>query len=299
MLIRPSRVAATSLKLLPRKGLSRALGRIARVNAPQAVLRAAMQAYCSAYRVDLSECEVPSAGFDSFDAFFTRRLKPGARPLDQDIDALLSPADGLIADLGPVDLSCTLRVKGRLYTAGDLLGDERAATLYAGGSFAVIYLSPRDYHRVHAPVDGRVRCVRHVPGTLFPVNDIGLEHIPRLFARNERVVIDQESERHGPVATVMVGAIGVGRITLSFDHDVITNDGRPSGEKVYSTSDAPRLARGEELGAFHLGSTVILFTSPASGLSFVHRAGDSVRCGEALLRKSGAPSSVSRSQDRA
>ena len=299
MSIRPSRVAANSLKLLPRKGISRAIGRIARIGAPDVVLRAAMQAYCRAYRVDLSECEVPHEGFASFDDFFTRKLKPGMRPLDPDLASVLSPSDGLIADAGPIDLTCSLLVKGKRYSVADLLGDQRAATLYAGGLFSVIYLSPRDYHRGHAPVDGRVRSVRHVPGTLFPVNDIGLMHIPKLFARNERVVVDQESDRHGPVATVMVGAVGVGRITLSFNRDVVTNDGRVFGETLYASADAPRLARGDELGTFHLGSTVIIFTSPAAGLTLVHRAGDTVRCGEALLRGSDARQSETRSVHKA
>ncbi|HEX7476263.1 MAG TPA: archaetidylserine decarboxylase [Polyangiales bacterium] len=285
MLISPSRVAATSLKVLPRKGLSRALGKMARIEAPASVLRVAIRAYCRAYGVDLSECEVPASGYDSFDAFFTRKLKPGARPLDVDPEALVSPADGRLEDLGPIELGSTLRVKGRSYSVGELLGDERAASLYAGGIFAVVYLSPRDYHRVHAPVDGRVRYARHVPGTLFPVNDIGVRHIPRLFARNERVVIEQESPVHGPVATVMVGAIGVGRISVSFNERLVTNDGRSCGEVVYTERDAPRLVRGDELGAFHLGSTAIIFAGPGSGLGFVKRAGESVRCGEALLRK--------------
>jgi phosphatidylserine decarboxylase len=249
------------------------------------MLRAALSVYCRAYNVNLGDFVVPEQGFDSFDAFFTRQLKPGSRPLDADPDALLSPADGLIADAGPVDLGCTLRVKGRNYTAGELLGDERAASVYAGGHFAVVYLSPRDYHRVHAPVDGRVRSLRHVPGTLFPVNDIGLNHVPRLFARNERVVVEQDSVRHGAVASVMVGAIGVGRITVSFEREMITNDGSQFGERVYGEPDAPQLARGAELGAFHLGSTVIVFVSPASGLRFVRRAGESIRYGEALMRK--------------
>lgn len=291
MPIRPSRVAATSLKVLPRKGLSRALGKVARIEAPQSVLRAALRVYCRAYGVDLSEFIVPESGFPTFDAFFTRRLKPGMRPLDADPDALLSPADGVIADLGPIDVGCTLRVKGRVYTVGDLLGDERAASVYAGGSFVVVYLSPRDYHRVHAPVDGRVRSLRHVPGTLFPVNEIGLAHVPRLFARNERVVVEQHSVKHGAVATVMVGAIGVGRITLAFDDEMVTNCGSVFGERVWNDRDAPSLGLGAELGAFHLGSTVIVFTSPASGLSFVRRAGETVRFGEALMRKQARRSS--------
>lgn len=285
MFISPSRVAATSLKVLPRKGLSRALGKVARIEAPAPVLRIAMRAYCRAYGVDLSECVVPPDGYDSFDAFFTRRLRAGARPLDVDPTALVSPADGRLEDLGPIELGSTLRVKGRTYTVGELLGDDRAASLYAGGRFAVVYLSPRDYHRVHAPVDGRVRYVRHVPGTLFPVNAIGLQHVPRLFARNERVVIEQDSPQHGPIATVMVGAIGVGRISVSFNARLITNDGRSCGEVVYAQGDAPLLSRGDELGAFHLGSTAIIFAGPGSGLQFVRRAGESVRCGEALLRR--------------
>ncbi len=261
------------------------LGKVARVSAPKSLLRAAMQVYCRAYSVDLADFIVPAQGFASFDAFFTRQLRPGLRPLDADPHALLSPADGLIAELGPIDVGCTLRVKGRNYTVGELIGDERAASVYAGGNFVIVYLSPRDYHRVHAPVTGRVRSLRHVPGTLFPVNDIGLEHVPRLFARNERVVVEQESAQHGAVATVMVGAIGVGRITLSFDDDVVTNDGTEFGERVYSEHDAPVLERGAELGAFHLGSTAIVFTGPASGLSFVRHVGESVRFGEALLRQ--------------
>jgi len=118
------------------------------------------------------------------------------------------------------------------------------ASVYAGGNFCVVYLSPRDYHRVHAPVEGQVRSLRHVQGTLFPVNDIGLNHVPRLFARNERVVVEQGSVRHGAVATVMVGAIGVGRITLSFDDEMITNDGDDHSERVYAARDAPLLTRG-------------------------------------------------------
>jgi phosphatidylserine decarboxylase len=289
MLPSPSRVAATSLRVLPRKGLSRALGRVARVAAPRAVLRAAMQAYCRAYGVDMADYEVPIAGFDTFDAFFTRQLKTGARPLDAELDALLSPADGRVEEAGAIEVGSTLRIKGRVYTVSELLSDRWAGSLYAGGQFAVVYLSPRDYHRVHAPVDGRVRCVRHVEGTLFPVNEIGLRHVPRLFARNERVVIEQSSELHGPITTVMVGAIGVGRISLAFNAALLTNAGRAHGEKFYTATDAPVLHRGDELGAFHLGSTVIVFCGPGSGLQLVKRVGQRVRVGEALFRRSGLP----------
>lgn len=292
MLPSPSRVAATSLLVLPRKGLSRTIGRAARVPAPQPALRLAVDAYCRAYDVDLADYEVPEGGFPTFDDFFTRKLKPGLRPLDPEPDALVSPADGRVEDAGTIEVGSKLKIKGRVYSVAELLADRWAASLYAGGQFAVVYLSPRDYHRVHAPVDGRVRTVRHVPGTLFPVNAIGLQHVPRLFARNERVVVEQASALHGPVTTVLVGAIGVGRISLSFDAELVTNDGRNHGERVYMSQEGPELQRGGELGAFHLGSTVIVFTGPGSGLLPAHRPGQRVRMGEALWRRSEAASEV-------
>jgi phosphatidylserine decarboxylase len=248
------------------------------------MVRLAMQAYCKAYDVDLDDYEVPSGGFPTFDAFFTRRLKPGLRPLDPESDAVTSPADGRLEDAGPIEVGSTLKVKGRTYTVAELLADRWAASLYAGGQFAVVYLSPRDYHRVHAPVDGRVRTVRHVQGTLFPVNEIGLRHIPRLFARNERVVVEQATDHHGPVTTVLVGAIGVGRISLSFDGELVTNNGRAHGENIYG-SEGPLLQRGDELGAFHLGSTVIAFVGPGTSLKLARRPGQRVRMGEALWRR--------------
>ena len=283
MPISPTRVAATSLSALPRKRLSRMLGRLARTAGPDAVLRAAMRVYCRAYRVDLEDYEVPSEGFATFDEFFTRRLKPGVRPLDPNLDAVLSPADGRIEDFGTIERGATFLVKGQTYDVGELLGDPAAGTAYEGGSCAIVYLSPRDYHRVHAPVSGPVTAVRHVPGTLFPVNAIGLEHVPKLFARNERVAIHQQSERHGGVATIMVGAIGVGRITVSFDPSVVTNDGREPGLRTYE-SDAPYLERGDELGVFHLGSTAIVLVPPSVPLSFGDLTGNHVRMGDAIAR---------------
>lgn len=257
---------------------------MARISAPIPLLRQGIRAYCLAYKVDLAEYEVPEAGFETFDAFFTRRLKPGARPLDSDPGALLSPADGRLEDAGVIDANATLRVKGRDYKVHELLDDRRAQSVYAGGQFAIIYLSPRDYHRVHAPTTGDVRLVRHVDGTLFPVNAIGLQHVPRLFAVNERVVVEQSSPAHGPVATVMVGAIGVGRISLSFDADLVTNDGKSYPEQSFAAGAGPRLTRGGELGTFHLGSTVIVFLSPSVNAELAPRPGDHVRMGEALWR---------------
>lgn len=281
-----SLVAATSLRALPGKSLSRWLGRLARLEAPEPVIGAAVRAYCRAYDVDLSECEVPPQGFANFDAFFTRRLKPGARSVDPDPNALVSPCDGRIEDIGAIHAGASFLVKGRRYDAAELLGDAAAGVELEGGQFMVIYLSPRDYHRVHAPADGAVSALRHIPGTLFPVNEVGVAHVPNLLARNERVVVYQRSEVHGRVITVMVGAVGVGRISVSFDDSVVTNDGRTPGLRVYG--DAPsQLHRGDDLGVFHLGSTVVLFTAPGQSLAMLPRAGSRVRMGEAIARKRG------------
>lgn len=277
-----TRLAAETLRLLPRKRMSRALGRVAAFPAGRSLLAQAIELYVRAYDVDLAEAEVPPGGFATFDEFFTRRLKPGMRPIEGGEETLVSPSDGRVEDLGPVERGALLRVKGQEYEVGELLGDPADAERFEGGSFVVVYLSPRDYHRVHAPVRGPVTTVRHVGGTLLPVNPFGVENYPRLFARNERVAIFQRSEAHGEIATILVGAIGVGRISVAFDPTIMTNVGRGPTTVRYPESAAPVLDRGDELGTFHLGSTVVVLTTAAHPLSFALQAGDRVRMGQAM-----------------
>ncbi|MGB8223777.1 MAG: archaetidylserine decarboxylase [Polyangiales bacterium] len=268
------------VRVLPRKRLSRALGRLAESRPPQRLVDAAVAAFVRTYDVDLSEVEMPAGGFRTFDDFFTRTLRQGARPVDPDPRALVSPADGRIEDLGVIAVDGELIVKGQSYTAAALLGDSEAAVAYEGGHYFIVYLSPRDYHRVHAPTCGRVQRMRYVPGTLFPVNRIGTEFIPQLFARNERLAIVQAGVVHGSVTTIMVGAIGVGRIGLSFD-DVQTNRGDTPGLRNYAESPIPR-ERGEEIGVFHMGSTAIVMTPPECQLEVIVEPGASIRMGEAM-----------------
>jgi phosphatidylserine decarboxylase len=282
-MIDPARLTAELLEVLPRKQISRAMGKAADLRAPRPVLGSAIDAFAKAYGIDLDEAIVPREGFATFDDFFTRRLKPGARPVDADPLAVVSPADGKVEDLGAIDPSGALLVKGKRYTVAELVGDVDDARRYAGGHYFIVYLSPRDYHRVHSPVGGPVASMRHVGGTLFPVNSIGIRHVPQLFAVNERVAVEQRSEHHGPVTTILVGAIGVGRISVSFD-DVLTNvAGSQPGVRRYG-EDGPPLDRAEELGTFHLGSTAIVFVGPSRRLRFVVEPGARVRVGEAVLR---------------
>lgn len=284
MVVSASRLAAESLRILPRKRLSRMMGRLADLSGPPSLVQQAVDTFVRVYGVDMSEYDAPEGGWPSFDAFFTRPIRPGARPIDADPDVMVCPADGRVEDMGPVDPGATFRVKGRLYEVGELLGDPEAARTYDGGTFVIVYLAPPDYHRVHCAVAGPVTAVRHVPGTLYPVNAIGTEHIPRLFARNERVVVRQDSDRHGPVATLLVGAIGVGRIGLSFD-DLLTNTGVDAGLRTFEDGAGPRLDRADELGMFHLGSTVIVLSPPSHPIELLKRPGDRTRMGEALARR--------------
>ena len=279
-----TRVAAETLRWLPRKQLSRGLGRLASAKTRRAVVDRAVRAYVRAYDVDLSDAVEPPGGYPTFDAFFTRALVPGARPVVGDGRTLVSPADGRVEDVGPISLGASgqrLFVKGREYSVGELLGED--AGRFEGGCFAIVYLSPRDYHRVHAPIAGSVTRVRHVGGTLLPVNSFGVAAYPNLFARNERVVVFQRGSR-GEVATILVGAIGVGRISMSFAPSVVTNVGRGPTTIDYPAASAPEIARGQELGMFHLGSTAIVVISPEWSAELSVEPGQVVRMGGALAK---------------
>ena len=282
-----SRVAADVLRVLPRKQISSVMGRISDITGPSLLVQSMIRTFVRIYDVDLSEAVVPSGGFDSFDTFFTRALRPDVRAISEDPDVVVSPADGRIEDFGVIEGQSRFLIKGHEYEVGELLGAPEEAALFRGGSFFIVYLSPRDYHRVHAPVDGRIQRARHVGGTLYPVNSIGLQYVPKLFARNERVVTVQASP-FGAVATVMVGAIGVGRISMSYDARITTNRGRPAGTLDYQER-GPTVSRGGELGRFHLGSTAIVLLGPEHRFRFTVKPGTHVRMGQAIARREEIP----------
>lgn len=268
-------LAAQVLRALPRVRISRAVGRLCEKPLPPVVSRAVTSAYSRAYRVDLEESEQPLGSFESFDAFFTRALKPGARTVST--DALVSPADGELSSQGLIDAGARIFVKGQPYDVGELVGDARDAARYSGGEFAVVYLAPRDYHRIHSPVEGEITLVRGLPGDLYPVNSIGEKHVPQLFVRNQRVAIVIDTPGLGRVTVVMVGAVIVGRMTVSVLPD--QPDVLPG---LHPIAPSAHVARGDEIGVFHLGSTVVLLLEP--GLSVARQVG-TVRYGESLLRR--------------
>ncbi len=256
------------LSVLPRNLFARWMGAFAR----QRLSRAITRLFVSAYGVDLSEATGSLADYGTLEQLFTRRLVPGARPIDQDA-RWVSPVDGSAAFLGTTTHGCFEVAPGRQISLSELLGEP----VEGERDVAVLYLSPKDYHRVHAPADGRVTRWRYLPGTLWPVFPAAVRRVPGLFMRNERVAVHLDTTE-GPVVAVLVGAFGVGRMTLAFA-DLITNT---SGEPRQATVDVP-LARGADLGVFHLGSTVILI-GKAGALSWVEPAGGPVRMGRALAR---------------
>lgn len=245
--------AAQILRVLPRSRITRAVGRLCDAQLHPVLATAVVNLFVRAYGVELAEAITPEGAFRSFDDFFTRTLREGKRPLCPDEGAVVSPADGRIESIGPVHEGGRFKIKGRDYTVADLVGDPSEATCYDGGQFVVVYLSPRDYHRVHAPVAGNITVVRSMPGDLYPVNAIGERHVPSLFARNRRVAIVIDTASKGRVTVVMVGAMIVGRITVS------AVEGRDVPLGTHIIDPARPVMRGEEIGIFHLGSTAVVF----------------------------------------
>ena len=261
-------------RLLPQHALSRLLGRFA--NSPL-LSRPLIQAFSAAYGVSLDEAERRSVDeYRTFNDFFTRSLSAGARPLPDDRSALVSPADGVVSQLGAIGSGALLQAKGMRYSLTSLVLDSRAEKTFDGGWFATIYLAPSDYHRVHVPMDGTLVRSVAVPGELFSVNAKTEAGVERLFCRNERLVMHFDGAI-GPFVLVMVGALIVASIETVFDSP-------PSPYRSEMTNTHARtFARGEEIGRFLLGSTVIVVVPrdtfvPAPRLA----VGTRVRMGESL-----------------
>ena len=213
------------------------------------------------FNVDLGEAANPDPrSYPSFNAFFTRALKPGARVADADPRALLMPADGHISQSGPIEDGRIFQAKGQSFTAAELLGDAAAAEPFRNGLFATVYLSPRDYHRVHMPWTGTLRETVHVPGRLFSVGTDAVANVPRLFARNERLVCHFDTD-FGPMVSVMVGALLVSGVETVWSGEEIPAYGTAITRKDYRGKGIT-LERFAEMARFNYGSTVIVLLPP-------------------------------------
>lgn len=237
------------------------------------------------FGVDLSEAAEPDPrAYPSFNAFFTRALKPGVRAPDPDPRALLMPADGRISQCGAIDDGRIFQAKGQSFTAAELLGDVHAAGPFANGLFATVYLSPKDYHRVHMPWTGTLRETVHVPGRLFSVGPAAVRSVPRLFARNERLACLFDTD-FGPMAVVMVGALLVSGVETVWSGVEIPAYGDAITVKDYRDANIV-VERFAEMARFNYGSTVIvLLPQGVAELAPGLKAEMSVRLGQALARR--------------
>ena len=257
------RLFILSQHLIPHHLLSRLIGCAAECRAAWFKNRL-IAWFAKQYQVDMSEAQVEDlTAYEHFNAFFTRALKDGARPLDNGPGAVLCPADGAISQLGRIEHGRVFQAKGHSYSVTELLGgDSGRAAPFMGGDFATVYLSPKDYHRVHMPLAGTLKEMIYVPGRLFSVNQTTAENVPELFARNERVVCLFDTER-GPMAVVLVGAMIVASIETVWA-GLITPPKRELKTVRYDeAARAPiSLEKGAELGRFKLGSTAIVLFGP-------------------------------------
>jgi phosphatidylserine decarboxylase len=272
------RLTVDSVRRAPTGLYSAIVGACARTPVPRPLRSPLYSAFARVAGARVDEAESPLAEYPSFGDFFARRLREGARPLES--SPVISPCDGAVAASGRVVDGTLVQAKGRTYSVAELLTVPSLAASFAGGSFLTVYLSPRDYHRVHAPVDGTLVAYHYVPGARWPVSGRFTRHVDRLLAVNERVVIELSTE-WGPCAVVMVAAAGVGNVWLAhLDDD--TRVWREAGEPRHVNLPPAPLRAGDELGSFLLGSTVVLLL-PAKAPALDLRATDSVvRFGEAL-----------------
>ena len=268
--------------IVPQHLLSRGVGRLA-ASENTFVKNTFIKNFAAKYQINMAEAlEENPLAYKSFNDFFTRALKPNARPIASDSKAIISPADGAISQIGAITADKIFQAKGHDYSVTTLLGgNEQRAAAFVGGQFATVYLSPKDYHRVHMPFMGKLTQMIYVPGDLFSVNTTTAENVPNLFARNERVVCLFDTEV-GQMAVVLVGAMIVAGIATAWAGNLA-----PQGKNVITTNydGSITLKKGDELGRFYLGSTaIVLFGANVmqwrDGLS----ATNPVRMGEAMGR---------------
>ena len=279
------RAVITSLKVLPQHTMSAMAGRLFGLKTPAPFRKLAVTTFGKITGVDFDEVKAPLDSFASLQDFFTRELKDGARPIDTAADAVVSPCDGAWGASGTINDDTALQLKGRPYSVRMLLQDDAIAARFEGGVYSTLYLSPRDYHRFHAPVAGDVDMLRYIPGALWPVNAGGLFHIDGLFTKNERIIafLRPTAKPDALIAMVAVGATMVGKIKVAFDDDVTTNVRQPT-TTVRRYDPAVHLDKGQEWGRFLFGSTIVLLATPGAFDLEAEAEGTPLRLGRRIGR---------------
>ncbi|QEP43834.1 phosphatidylserine decarboxylase [Ectothiorhodospiraceae bacterium BW-2] len=250
--------------LMPGHALSRLTHRLTRCEVSW-FKNGAIRHFCRLFQVDMGAAQRQSPHqFRHFNDFFTRELRPESRPIATDIDGLISPVDGSVSQYGPIRQGRMIQAKGRDFSVAELLGESHPinARHYQQGQFITLYLSPRDYHRIHIPLDATLTAMSYIPGRLFSVNPATARTIPKLFARNERVVAHFATP-FGKLALIMVGAVNVGSIETLWAGEITPPAGKQIHHWHYVDTPATHFTKGEEIGRFNMGSTVILLLQRA------------------------------------
>ncbi|WP_246143421.1 archaetidylserine decarboxylase [Colwellia echini] len=269
------KIKITLQYIMPKHAISRLIGKLAAAKMGWLTTKL-ISMFIKSYGINMGEAKLKNASdFDTFNNFFTRELEEGARPIDEDQKALCYPVDGAISQQGDIIDGQLIQAKGFNYSLTTLLGgDEKTAAPFQGGKFSCIYLAPKDYHRIHMPMAGTLREMIYVPGELFSVNPLTAQNVPDLFARNERVVAIFDTE-FGQLAMVLVGATIVASIETTWAGTITP----PAGKDVFrwkypkTGDEAITFAKGDEMGRFKLGSTVVSTFSPTMLNEFVEGAG--------------------------
>ena len=266
--------------VLPRKRFGRVVRRLTCWEGSSQAARVGVRAFSSAFGLNMDEAEHPLESYPNIHSLFTRRLKHGARVIDSDPKAVVSPVDGVASQFGAIENGLLTQVKGQNYTLEGLLGGASEAEAFQGGQYLTIYLSPRHYHRIHSPADGEVRRFDHIPGQLWPVNGPSVRTVPELFAINERVITYVTTDSGKDIAVIKVGAVGVGHISLAY-HDRRSN--LPDQDRLAAKLDSPHVVdRGGELAVFELGSTVVVLLPPGLGTFEGFEMGDELKMGQRI-----------------
>jgi phosphatidylserine decarboxylase len=277
------RVTVSLLKLLPARAMGRIVYRLSRIEQPWLKNRF-IKWFSWFYRVNTHEAEkVVPDDYRSFNEFFTRKLKPGSRPVDERPDSLICPADGTVAQIGQAQGEEMLQAKGMTFSATDLLGDAGMAAQLNNCAFTTIYLAPYNYHRLHMPLDGRLEQTVFIPGLLYSVNAATTAAVSNLYALNERLVC-LFSSPHGPFAMTLVGAMNVASISTAWAGEIIpAGNGEVISTNYSHQTDAPTLRRGDYMGHFNMGSTIVLMAPPGKcSWETDVLSGDAVRFGQRL-----------------
>jgi phosphatidylserine decarboxylase len=276
------------LKYLPKNHVSWLAGQLMHWSLPGGLRTQSLKWFVKAFNIRLEEAERPLESYSSIGDLFIRKLKAGIRPLAQ--AQVLHPADSVLSQIGPIKQGQMWQVKHQAYRIHDILQDKDKSKNFDGGIFATYYLCPTDYHRVHSPVTGEITSVTHIPGTLWPVFKKSVDNIKNLFGVNERIVVYLQTDL-GEVAVVFVGALNVGKIELTFDQEIYSQDfvtsAKAPREKIYPKPIETQA--GDELGFFRMGSTVVVFypsnySSVIPLEEWISKAGQSVLYGQALSR---------------